>query len=57
MNLRRREEEQRDCFQRLVFILFSPDSDLNPTKGSGPVIIHASKCERYGMCSSQLAKH
>ena len=26
---------------------FSP-SDLNPTKNSGPVIIHASRCEKYG---------
>lgn len=45
----------------MVFILFSPHSDLNPTKNSGPVIIHASKCEKYGMCrgagSSQLAQH
>ncbi|KAF5914859.1 hypothetical protein HPG69_010925 [Diceros bicornis minor] len=24
------------------------NSDLNPTKNSGPVIIHASKCEKYG---------
>ncbi|ELK34824.1 Poly(A)-specific ribonuclease PARN-like domain-containing protein 1 [Myotis davidii] len=47
MNLRRRGQEQRDCSQRMVFILFSPDSDLNPTKDSGPVIIHASKCEKY----------
>lgn len=29
-------------------VLYFSNSDLNPTKDSGPVIIHASKCEKYG---------
>ncbi|XP_028350534.2 poly(A)-specific ribonuclease PNLDC1-like [Physeter macrocephalus] len=31
----------------VFYLSFFSNSDLNPTKNSGPVIIHASRCEKY----------
>ena len=46
---RRRERGAHEgtVFSERSLPFFSP-SDLNPTKNSGPVIIHASRCEKYG---------
>lgn len=37
--------------------LFFSNSNLNPTKNSGPVIIHAEQCKKYGMSLSSGPLH
>lgn len=45
------EERPRRAYLQGIFLIlfFFSTSDLNPTKNSGPEVIHASKCEKYGM--------
>lgn len=47
MNAVRRDREGLTCNESFILFFFST-SDLNPTRNSGPVVIHASKCEKYG---------
>uniref|UniRef100_A0A452U614 Poly(A)-specific ribonuclease PNLDC1 n=1 Tax=Ursus maritimus TaxID=29073 RepID=A0A452U614_URSMA len=43
-----KERPRRAYLQGIFLILFFfSTSDLNPTKNSGPEVIHASKCEKY----------
>lgn len=51
-----------DRFQWTPPLLLQPlfrfaNSDSNPTKNSGPEIIHASKCEKYGACPGARVPH
>lgn len=51
-----------DRFQWTPRLLLQPlfrfaNSDSNPTKNSGPEIIHASKCEKYGACPGACVPH